>query len=400
MRGIVRILLLVLAALLLIGTLAACNNGKEPSTPTPPSPPSPPPAPNPMLEGFSEAKELPGVFVYVYCKTGGNSYYESYVRLYYNEARQRAYLAEEDLYMLQRPGQAFVGISADSDGQVMLFDENRDLALSEGSEREYWMGKMQTAVDSAKQRMTLYLVFTDAEWTIRFDTLGGTGMKSQITVPYGSDLTASIPSPTKQGATFLGWKNAKGEMVTDRYGIPLEGYKTLLAKTFERTVLLEASNSFERNLEAVVLTAVYQAEKIPVTIIDEGGGQTVLEFDAGTVVTERDLGDRRIHGYSLSPVSQASFGAFTLTAPTTVYKFTIRKHVTIHVGSLRTEILSLTKSTSSSSYTYLKVELSDSDGYTFGGWYSDPEYQNPVDPYVQYATVLSDYYLKLIPVVS
>ena len=48
----------------------------------------------------------------------------------------------------------------------------------------------------------------------------------------------------------------------------------------------------------------------------------------------------------------------------------------------------------------MKVELSDSDGYTFGGWYSDPEYQNPVDPYVQYATVLSEYYVKLIPVVS
>ena len=186
--------------------------------------------------------------------------------------------------------------------------------------------------------------------------------------------------------------------MTDALGIPLEGYQYLTVDAFERTVLLEASNGFESDIEAVVLTAAYQTAKIPVTVIDEQGNSTVFEFDAGTLVTERDFGDTSVYGYGFSPTGGISFGAFTLTAPTTVYKFAIRKYVRIHVGDLRVETLSLLKTTSSSSWTYLKFSLDDTEGYTFGGWYSDAAYQNPVDPYVQYATVLTDYYVKLIPV--
>ena len=396
MKRYLKFALLLLALTLLLCGLVACGTAKEPTEDTPPpaSPTSPGAPTHP--DGFEQAAELTGVRVYVYYRTGPGSYSEGHIRLYYNPTLKKAYLAEDDRGKLQRAGQSFTGIYA---GSVCLFDANLNLSLTEGgSEYEYWMGEMTETPTRFDQRLELDLGFTDDTWTVQLDAQGGTGIEARLSLPYGVDLTGQFPSPVKPNATFLGWKNAEGVLVTDALGIPLEGYQYLTVDAFERTVLLEASNSFESDMEAVVLTAAYSVQKIPVTVVDEQGNSTVFEFDAGSLVTERDFGDTRVHGYSLSATGGTSFGAFTLTAPTTVYKFAIRKHVRIHVGDLRVETLSLLKSTDSSSWTYLKVNLADDEGYTFGGWYSDAAYQHAVDPYVQYVTALTDYYVKLIPV--
>lgn len=389
MRRYLKPALLILVALALVCSLAACNREKEPTDDTPP-PTAPTPTPESTPDGFGEAKQLTGVKLL-----------ESYgdttpVALYYNEAEGKVYLQPDYRSELEREGKAFVGIFNHMDGGQMLFDSECKLTITEGDQLDYWMGKMKAETTGWDKRMALYAIFTDSDWVLQFDALGGTGMESVLTVPYGADLTAKLPVPTKPHATFLGWKDAEGNMVTDEHGMPLDGYKTLTVKSFERTVLLEATNSFEKDIEAVVLTAVYSVEKIPVTVINELGNSTVFEFDYGVTVTERDFNNSSTCGYSFKQNSDQSFGAFVLTEPTTVYQFVIRKLVRVHVGDLRVETLSITKSTSS--WTPLKIGLTDGEGYTFEGWYSDAAYQNPVSPYVQYATVLSDYYVKLIPV--
>ena len=75
-------------------------------------------------------------------------------------------------------------------------------AIADGGEKVYELG----GTYSGNEPLTLYPVWTINQYTITFDTAGGTTVDS-ITQDYGTAITAPA-NPSKTGYTFIGWDTA------------------------------------------------------------------------------------------------------------------------------------------------------------------------------------------------
>ena len=69
--------------------------------------------------------------------------------------------------------------------------------------------------DVITENMTLKATYTANEYTVSFNSNGGSDVESE-TVIFGEEYTFEIP--TKLGYNFDGWRNAKGELLTDAQG--------------------------------------------------------------------------------------------------------------------------------------------------------------------------------------
>lgn len=84
---------------------------------------------------------------------------------------------------------------------------------------------------------TLYAKFEPKEYTITFDTLGGSEIES-ITLPYGSKVNAPEETPEKEGFNFVGWfLDEEGTQVVDfeELTMPIDGL-TIYAKWVDATI--------------------------------------------------------------------------------------------------------------------------------------------------------------------
>lgn len=116
---------------------------------------------------------------------------------------------------------------------------------------EYKAGDTYTADADA----TLYAVWKQITYTIKFDANGGTGAPTAQTKIYGEKLTLSTVTPTREGYTFIGWGDSDNPTAA-RYGAG-------------------SHYTYNRN---DVLTAVWLINTYTITY-DVGEGWAVLESE-------------------------------------------------------------------------------------------------------------------------
>ena len=112
---------------------------------------------------------------------------------------------------LKKEGYTFVGWSENKDGSVKYKDEESV---------------------TMRTNITLYPIFTETKYTVKFDANGGTGsMKDQV-YTYGTSQAITANSYTRDGYNFLGWstdKSATKATYTDKQTLKAEKDMTLYA---------------------------------------------------------------------------------------------------------------------------------------------------------------------------
>ncbi len=109
-----------------------------------------------------------------------------------------------------------------SESVVEVFEEDSKITSKEASKTGYTFVEWQynsTAWDFESDvildNMTLEATYTANKYTVSFNSNGGNEIEN-VTVTFDAPFTFEIP--TRLGYTFDGWRNAKGELVTNNQG--------------------------------------------------------------------------------------------------------------------------------------------------------------------------------------
>ena len=178
---------------------------------------------------------------------------------------------------LKKEGYTFVGWSENKDGSVKYKDEESV---------------------TMRTNITLYPIFSETKYTVKFDANGGTGsMKDQV-YTYGTSQAITANSYTRDGYNFLGWSTDKSA--------------TKATYTDKQTLKAEKD---------MTLYAVWEAADLTITYKSNGGTGSMSDqtFKYGSSVTLTKNSFKRegynFKGWALSPTGDVQFedGA-TMTA--------------------------------------------------------------------------------------
>ena len=204
--------------------------------------------------------------------------------------------------------------------------------------------------------LTLYAKWSINSYTVNFDSNGGTAVDDQ-SIPY-NELAAAPADPTKPGHTFAGWFTDSGlSQAFDFDNTPVTGDLTLYAKW--------SINSYTVNFDSNGGTAV-DDQSIPYNelAVAPADPTKVGHNFAGWFT---DSGLSQAFDFDNTPVT----GKLTLYAKWTADKYTI---------SFNTLGGSVVDDVSVEHGSKLTAPASPSrSGYTFSGWYVDPELKTPFD---------------------
>lgn len=112
---------------------------------------------------------------------------------------------------LKKDGYTFVGWSENKDGSVKYKDEESVVI---------------------RTNMTLYPIFTETKYTVKFDANGGSGSMKEQVYTYGKSQELSSNSFSREGYKFLGWSTDKSSSTasyTDKQTLKPEKDMTLYA---------------------------------------------------------------------------------------------------------------------------------------------------------------------------
>ncbi len=206
-------------------------------------------------------------------------------------------------------------------------------------------------------KVTLYAHYLINEYTISFDSNGGT-LISAITQNYATNVTAP-ESPAKNGYIFSGWYT--NSSFTSRYTFSTmpAGNITLYARwtleNYDITYNLAGGNNNSANPNSYTITSESITLLAPSkTGYDFAGWYT----DAG-------------HTQSITEIAGGSYGDIELFAKWTPKTYTIT-YVTPD-GTVNSNIEEYTIETDLTTLTEASLT-----GYTFRGWYTDASYQSAV----------------------
>lgn len=267
-----------------------------------------------------------------------------------------------------RTGYVFLGLFDSPSGGSMIVDEKGNCLVN------------------ITHSITLYAQWSTKSYTVEFDAGEATlpSGSETLTVEYGGTVH-SLPTLTLQGYDFVGWKNAKGTMVSDG-GTVLSDFRTFNAENY----------AIED--DKVVLTAVFTVQQLTVTFdFNNGTYETqTLTVDYGTALSDeqyptQDTGTRRITGWSTYPNGNNVFSG-EITSNITLYAIWKNyKIVQLDDGEgHRTPI-----------YVY-ENEIFDLAGYDgvarpgeeVAGWYKNNFYSGAPVESLSYGTALDVYYAK------
>ncbi|MFK0525059.1 InlB B-repeat-containing protein [Paenibacillus illinoisensis] len=204
--------------------------------------------------------------------------------------------------------------------------------------------------------LTLYAKWTINSYTVNFDSNGGTAVDDQ-SIQY-NELAAAPTDPTKAGHTFTGWFTDSGlSQAFDFDNTPVTGDLTLYAKWTinSYTVNFESNGGTVVDDQSVPNNELAAAPADPTKV-----GHTFAGWFT-------DSGSSQAFDFDNTPVT----GDLTLYAKWTADKYTISfdtlggsavDDVSVEHGSKLTAPASPSRS-----------------GYTFSGWYVDPELKTPFD---------------------
>ncbi len=236
---------------------------------------------------------------------------------------------------------------------VLQSNDMIDLLNGEG---DAWVGDDETSPINNGYPVLAWQLATDSDddsqpeettYTVTLDTNGGTLRNTSLTYTASTEATA-LPTPTREGYTFLGWQNASSEIVTT-YGGGETGDYTLTAtwKATPYTITLDPnggtveSTSIEYSVETAS-TALPTPERAGYTF---AGWQTA----AGATVTTYGGGE---------------MGDYTLTATWTATAYTIT--FDLNGGTMKYTSIEYTVATNSTA-----LPQPSRDYYTFAGWRND-----------------------------
>ncbi|AWB46455.1 hypothetical protein DCC85_21305 [Paenibacillus sp. CAA11] len=205
--------------------------------------------------------------------------------------------------------------------------------------------------------LTLYAKWTEKEYSVSFETSGGSAVASQ-TLKEGEKAVEPTPAPTRGGYTFGGWYTDSGLTAPYDFNTPVTGNLTLYAKWTEKeyTVSFESSGG-----SAVATQTLKEGEKA----VEPTPAPTRSGYTFGGWYT--DSGLTAPYDFS-TPV----------TANLTLYAKWTEKEYTVGFESNGGSAVA-TQTLKEGGKAVEPTPAPTRGGYTFGGWYTDSGQTTPYD---------------------
>lgn len=236
------------------------------------------------------------------------------------------------------------------------------------------------------ENFTLYARWGSAEdkVTVTFDSQGGTAVDSQEFVKGES---ANVPSePTKTGYTFIGWfENAEGTGTAFDFSTAINENKTLYAK-WEKDPIALTGITLQPNahkFEAIGETKDFTVTFAPADADNKEVKWTSNKVGIVEIKPSQDGATATIkalkEGSATITVTAKSDSKVKATASITVKvpEVPVIKKVTVTFDSK--EGTPVDEITVDENTPIEAPEDPTRDGYTFGGWFTDEEYENAYD---------------------
>ena len=265
-----------------------------------------------------------------------------------------------------RVGFVFNGLFSAAEGGNMIFDANgQSVAIITGY-------------------TTLYAQWTPLSYTLVFDAGDGTLTNSETERPVlsGSGLSVFLGASC-DGYTFVGWKNARGELVSDKTE-PLA----------DRAVFDLYTYPADEDGK-VILTAAYELKTCTVTF-DFGDGRIEtqsLYWGSPTMqitYPAEDTGSAEIVSWSLATGVQIDYADETVTGDITFYAiWRDYKVFTFHLGDGMENVTERVYNG-----VNFKAPTPEREGYVFSGWYNSDVFAGFPEQSISYYSYYSDFYAK------
>ena len=266
----------------------------------------------------------------------------------------------------QREGYLFAGLYTSVQGGDQIFDQN---------------GKSVVLLD---QDMTLWAHWTPKTYTLTFDAGEGSFATAETERPvlYGTEL-ASFPTVTREGYTFVGWKNAAGVLISDG--------AQLLA---DHAAFNLSSYPVDEEGKAA-LTATFELKMCTVTFDYGNGKEETQVFSWGApahhiTYPELDTGSSEIISWSMMPNVQVDFADETVKNDVVFYAiWRDYKVFTFHLGA---DLEPLTARVYNG--VNFQAPTPEKNGYSFAGWYTSDLFSGLPEQSISYHSYSTTFYAK------
>ena len=209
---------------------------------------------------------------------------------------------------------------------------------------------------SINNDMTLYAGWTKDQWTVNFDSQGGSSVPNQ-TVTDQDTATKPAPDPTRDGYTFTGWYTDPETMQPFDFSTPITGNKTLYA-------------GWTKNPWTVSFNS-QGGSSVPNQIVND-------EDTASKPSPDLTRDGYTFNGWYTDADATQPFDFSTpITSDTTLYAGWTKNPWTVTFDSQGGS--SVSNQTVNDQDTASKPTDPTRDGYTFNGWYTDADATQPFD---------------------